>query len=891
MRWLRAIVLRVRGLWRNGAAADAIAEELSAHVAMHTEDGVRAGMNREEARRRALVRLGGAEQVKQAYRERATAPGLEGILRDVRFAVRQLAKSRGFTLAAVLTLALGIGANAAVFSVIDAVLLRPLPYRNSDRLVVIWQTDATHRGTGAWFDSYREFEAWKQNSRSFETLAALSWAGGGAETMRWRDKPVDVLTIAASADFFDMVGASAQLGRTFLAADLKNPCTLVLSHAFWEQRLEAARDIAGQSVKLGDTPCQIVGVMPKSFSFYPTTTNAWSLITPQSSYAKNPWEKMTGAFGLLKPGVTRAAAEAELAAIQGRVAAEAPPALAMMRDWQPVILDLKSNFTWLAGRNLRTGLWVLMAAAGVVLLMACVNVANLLLGRAIEREREMAVRAALGAGRGRLFGQMLVESMLLAAAGAASGVMLAEGLIRWFRAANPVELPPGDVVALDWRVLLFAASIALSASLLFGMLPAWRGSQVDPNATLKGAGPNQSAHGAAQGMSQALVVLQVALSMVLAAGTGLLCESLLNFAETKTGYRLDHLLTARVRLTEKTYPDAASRLRFADELGRRVTALPGVRALSLGSDVIPRGGGLFTVQGDSRLASHPGASDELEVSGNYFSTLEIRLLRGRTFDGRDRPDTQQVAIVNEALVQKYFGGADPTGRAVKLSRADDASAPWLTVVGLVSDVKTTTVFQEMGYVVEPTVFRPLAQNPPATLSLVALADGAPMDLTANVEQQLAAIDRDLLLSGAQTMEAMHAADLEPPQFRTVLAGGFAVLALLLAIVGLYGVLARLVLRRTREIGIRMALGADRERILRSVLQHAARMTMAGIALGVAGASIAVHLIRGLLYGIRGGGAAELAAVSAGMLLVAVAAAWRPARRAASIDPMEALRME
>jgi predicted permease len=523
--------------------------------------------------------------------------------------------------------------------------------------------------------------------------------------------------------------------------------------------------------------------------------------------------------------------------------------------------------------------------------MACVNVANLLLGRAVEREREMALRAALGSGRRRLFAQMLTEALLLALAGTAGGVGLAFAMVRWFRAVNPVELPPGNAISLDWRVLLFSTAIGIAAALAFGVLPAWRGSRIDPNTILKNGGPNQSAHASAQRTAQTLVVLQVALSMVLIAGTALVCESLFNFAETNMGYRLDHLLTAQVWLPQTRYADPASRLRFAGELERRFSAVPGVQAVALGSAPIPQGGGLFSVEGDSQLANHPGSSDELEVSANYFSTLQIPLLRGRRFDGRDRNDTQQVAIVNQALVKKYFGGGDAIGHAVKLSRADDKSAPWLTVVGVVADMKTTTVFKEMGYVIEPTVFRPLAQSPPSMPAMVVLAGGNPADLTGNLQQQLSSIDPDLVLSGVETMQAMHAADLSQPRFRTVLAGGFAVLALLLAIVGLYSVLSRLVARRTREIGIRMALGADRTRVLGSILRRALMMTLAGAILGIAGAVIVAHLIRGLLYGIQAGGAAEFAVVTAAMLILALLAAWRPARRAASVDPIQALRSE
>ncbi|MGB6689991.1 MAG: ABC transporter permease, partial [Terracidiphilus sp.] len=315
MRALRATFLRILGVFGARRGEDDLGAELQSHIDLHTSEGVRAGLSPEEARRQALIRLGGAGQVKQAYRERGTLLWLECILRDVRFALRQLRKSPGFAFAAVVTLALGIGANAAVFSIVEAVLLRPLPYKNPDRLVVIWQADPAHRASGGWFDTYREFEAWKQNSRSFERLAALTWATGPRSAL-WQGKPIDLLAIPASVDFFDMLGVNPQIGRTFAQSDLRNGCTLVLSHAFWEQKLGSPGDIIGQGLKLGDTPCQVVGVMAKNFSFYPTATDAWTLITPTSEFAKKPWDAQTGAFGLLKPGVTRAAAEAELAAIQ-----------------------------------------------------------------------------------------------------------------------------------------------------------------------------------------------------------------------------------------------------------------------------------------------------------------------------------------------------------------------------------------------------------------------------------------------------------------------------------------------------------------------------------------------------------------------------------------------
>jgi putative ABC transport system permease protein len=505
----------------------------------------------------------------------------------------------------------------------------------------------------------------------------------------------------------------------------------------------------------------------------------------------------------------------------------------------------------------------------------------------------MAVRAALGSGRGRLFSQMFTEALLLALAGAASGVLLAFALLHWFRAANPIELPPGNAVTLDWRVLLFSAVIGVGSAIAFGLLPAWRGSRTDPNAALKSGGSNQSTHASAQRTSQILVVVQVALSMVLLAGTGLLTESLWKLASTQLGYRTDHVFTASINLPEAHYGDVAARSRFTAVFAQKIAALPGVRTVAFGSSFTPTDIGLFSIEGgaNTEKAKHAETVHVQDVSASYFPALEIPLLRGRLFDARDAKGAQPAAIVNEALAKRYFGNADPIGRVIKLSHADDPAEPWLTIVGVVADVKTTTVFQEMGYVVEPAVYRPLTQSAPASLALMVVAQGSPLDLTSSVQRQLSSIDEGLILSGIETMQAKHAEDLSPPRFRTALSGGFALLALALAIVGLYGVLARLVARRTREIGIRMALGADRERILRSILRRAAALAAAGVVFGIAGSAIAAHLIRGLLYGIRAGGAVELAAVAAAMQLVAILAAWQPARHAASIDPMKALRTE
>jgi len=817
---------------------------------------------------------------------RQSAKRFSNLQRDLRYGIRQLKRSPGFALMAVLTLAMGVGANTAIFSLIEGVLLRPLPYQHPDRLVVVWQTDAFHHDSGAYFNAYREFEAWRQNSRSFESLAALTWATGPT-TMLWQAKPIDALAIPASVDFFSMLGKSAAMGRTFSQGDL-SACTLVLAFHFWQQKLGAPRDIVGRSLTLGKSSCTIVGVMPKNFSFYPVATDAWSLITPTGELAQKPWNNMVGAFGLLKPGVTRAAAEAELAAIQAQVLPEAPGDLKLMRTLSPDVLDLNSNFTWLAGRNLRKGLWMLLGASLLILLLASVNVGSLVFSRAISRAREMAMRAAIGASRRRLVGQAFTESVVLGIAGTAAGVAVAAALLGWFRAANPIELPPGATIALDWRVLVFTALSGIASSIVFGIFPAWHASQTDVNSVLKSGSVNQTPAMGAQRMTQSMVVVQVALSMVLLAGAGLLSESLWKLSTTNLGYRSDHLFTARIHLPPDRY-GASAPSRLAQTLASSLGALPGVASVGLGSDFVPRGLNQVSIAGQPENSRSDVATQE--VSETAIQTLRIPLLRGRLFDARDAKDTQPVAIINEALAKDYFGAADPLGHAIKFGRADDTSKPWLTVVGIVADVKTTTVFQEMGYVEQPAVYRPLSQSTPESLALMIAVNGSPLALVSEIQQRLSSVDANLILSAIDDLRTEQAEQLSQPRFRTVLLSGFAALALALALVGIYGVLSQTVTRRARDIGIRMALGASRDRILLSVLVHACAMTVTGIVIGSALAAAGVRMIHGMLYGIAAQGAGELGVAAIALLLVAAGPASIPAWRAASIDPIRVLRDE
>ena len=532
---------------------------------------------------------------------------------------------------------------------------------------------------------------------------------------------------------------------------------------------------------------------------------------------------------------------------------------------------------------------MLSGAVGFILLMTCLNVTNLLLSRSSVRSREMAVRTALGSGRARLIQQMLTESLMLALGGAGIGVMLAVSMIHWFRSANPVELPPGNVVALDWRVLLFAALLGVGSAIAIGLIPAWRASGVDPNFVLNNGERSVGRDVSAQRTSRALVVMQMALSLMLFVGAGLLAASLWKMASTRLGYRTDGVLTAKINLPKEHYADADARSRFAARLAEKISALSGVEAVAAASSFTPMGENALSVEGDAGFS--PGGIATQSVSPGFFAAMEIPVFRGRVFDTQDRKETQQVAIVNEALANKYLPHGDPIGRAVKLSRADDASQPWLRIIGVVGDIKTTTVFQEMGYIEQPAVYRPLTQDPPASLSLMVLTKEIPSGLVGGIEQQLASLDRDLPLASVTTMKDQQSAVLSQPRFRTVLFGSFAALALVLAIVGLYGVLVQLVARRTREIAVRMALGASRRMVLVSVIREALILAAAGLLLGVAGSAFGVRVLTGLLYQVRAENAAMFALAAGILMLAALLASLNPAWRAASVDPMQSLRSE
>ena len=803
------------------------------------------------------------------------------LLSDLRYAFRSLLRAPSFTLAVVAVLALGIGANTAIFSIVDAVLLKPLPYRYPERLTIIWQSDAAHRASGAWFDTYREFEQWAQYSKGFEKLAAFTWAHQPI-TVRLQGKLERVLGIPVTTSFFSTLGVKAAHGRTFAPEDSQNACAVVLSDAFWHGELGGS-DIVGRTLIVDDKPCLVAGIMPNDSSFYPKRTQLWMLIPPQGEYAKHPWNSMVGVVGLLSPGVTRASAEAELTALQAQVISEAPPE-SVLRNAEPVVLDLQSEFVWLTGRNLRVSLILLFAAVTFVLLIACGNVATLFLGRAAERQREFGVRAALGSSRLRIIRQLLTESLLLSVSGAVLGMFLATAGIRYLNAANPVDLPPGNPITIDWQILAFTAFLAILSAVLFGLAPAWKASRYDLNAILKNA--SRRSHLS----SKYFVVSEVALSLVLLAGAALMIESLHRLISTPLGFEPAHLLAANIDLPSKTYSTADQRLNFYHALKNGVLDLPGVQGVAF-APLSFSGSTALSVEGKRGEYHGAVANDVSEaiVDADYFRVTEVPLLKGREFDVTDQQKTLPVAIVNEALARKYFQG-DPVGQHIKLGKPEDKN-PWLTVVGVVGNVKGFVVFKEMGYVTDPCVYLPLTQSPDSRVAIFVRSSQDPRVLTLAIRREFSHLDGSLPPLDLTTMHDWLSQFYTQPRLRALLLSIFGSLGLVLCSIGIFGVVSQSVAQRRHEIGIRMALGARQRDTLHLVLREGLGFVAVGILIGAAGALALTRAISGLLYGVTPTDPQTLAAVAALLIFVALAACYIPARRAIRVDPMIVLRHE
>jgi predicted permease len=812
---------------------------------------------------------------------------MTGFLQDLRYALRQLRKSPGFTATAVITLALGIGASAAVFSIFDAVVLRPLPYRDASRLVAIWSSELHQPGTKI-FAPYRDFQEFKSRSHSFEALAAVTWARAG-EILTWHGSAHQVLAIPTSAEFFSLLGTPAEFGRTFEPQDLQYGCTVVLAHSFWQADLGSPRDIVGSALVLSDKPCTVVGIMPGRFEFYPRETSLWTLITPGSEYAKEPFDSAVGIFGRLRQGASIASAERELVGLHRSVVQESP-AGSWVAQTTPIVRDMREEFTWMSGRNLYASILILGGAVGLLLIIACLNVANLLLVRSDERQRELAVRSALGSGRSRLIRYLLTETLLISFAGALIGIFLAVMAVRYFNAATPVELPPGNHVQVNLDVLGFSVIVTMLTGLLCGFIPIRRALHVDLNEVLKQSGRTRVGRSART--ARGFVVGQAALSMIMLAAAGLLIESIVKLDAVPLGLQPDQVLAAQIALPPASYSTVEKRATFYSRVLASVRALPAVENVALCSALGPYNGGAaspITIRGQAPI-DNLEAINQVEISDDYFSVLRMRWLSGRRFDSRDRTGSQLVAIVNEQFVHKYLPKRDPLGTQIKLGNPGDNLA-WLTVVGVVGSEQRMTVYHEMGYVEPALVYLPIDQKSDTSMGLAVRVVRNHLALGPLLQHEISVLDWNVPVFDIKTMSERYSEFLAYPQFRAALMGVLAGLTLLLAAIGFYGVLAHIVVQRTQEIGVRMALGAQRREVLSMVVLGGTKLAIMGVSCGAVAGLVLTRAMTALLYGVADNDPTIFCCAAALLICVALMATYIPARRAAKFDPMVALRYE
>jgi predicted permease len=856
---------------------DDLDQDIREHIERETQDNIDRGMSPGEARYAALRKFGNVTRVKEETREVWSTVWLEHLAQDIRFGLRTLRKSPSFTIVAILTLALGIGANTAIFSVVNAVLLRPLPYKNAARIV--WAAERFPFNQDSAVVLSPDFLVWKDGNDVFEKIGAFGGSSGANLTGAAEAERVSVTNV--TTDLFELLGIQPLIGRTFLPDEAKEVRSHValLNEVLWRNRFGADSHIVGKTINLDGTAYTVVGVMPGGIR-YPRA-DVWSPLALDSETfsAHSPRWMMLTVIGLLKPGVTLDQAKANLQVLTKRMDQLYPPEAARFRaNAHADVVPLHDVLV----RDVRSLLFILLGAVGLVLLIACANVANLLLSRAAARSREIAVRATLGAGRWRLVQQMLTESLLLAASGALFGLVAGFWGTQLLKQLIPSDLPSS--VTVEWRTLAFVAALAILSVMLFGLVPALIASISNVNESLKD-GPLVKRHRASR-LRSFLVLAEISLSLVLLVGAGLLVRSFLRLTEVPLGFEPSHLVLATVQRPLTLGYDSPQHAVFFREALDRINALPGVQSADM-TRQYPLGE-LNNAAIQLRLADgtlyRPGTPILLDtISPGYFRTMGIPLLKGRFFDDHDSADAQRVAILSESLARGAFKEHDPLGQRFSIG----PNAPESTVVGVVADTRNSTLDQNP----LPEIFAPYLQQPSFVMSFVVRSKADPHGLAGDVRQALLTVDKDQPLSELQTMDDLLASSVAPRRFQVLLVGLFAVLALALAAVGIYGLIAYSVGQRTHEIGIRMALGAQRLNVMKLVLGEGTLLALGGVALGIAGALWLTRFLGSFLFEVKPTDPITFACVAILLTVVALAASYIPARRAMRVDPMVALRYE
>jgi putative ABC transport system permease protein len=796
------------------------------------------------------------------------------VLRDARYAIRQLGKTPGFTMVAVLTIALGIGATSAIFSVVNGVLLRPLPYPNPDDLVRVHEIVPQY---GRFSVAPATFLDWRKQATTFERIVALN---GGSATITGNDGPERVTTTSVSWDLFDLLRVSPVLGRSFTEAEDapgKNG-VIVLSHGMWQRRFGGDPGVLGRTLSLSGEPVTIVGVMPPDFFFSSRDTQLWRPI------ALNPTKATRGGHFLgvvarLKPGISLPQASAEMKAISERLAAQYPDTSA---NESAEVIQLKEQVVG----TIRPALLTLFAAVAVVILIACANVANLLLVRASIREKEMAIRGALGAGRRRLVLQLLAESLVLATAGGALGLLLAYLAIPAVRTLSAGSIPRVNDVSIDGSVLAFSLGLTLLTGIIFGLAPAWHASRPGIGEVLKEGG-RSSVASSGRWLRSGLMVVEVALSIVLLVGAVLLLRSFSRITGVDPGFRADNVLAFRVTLPNKSYPESRQSIAFYDGLLARLETLPQVRTAGMVQTLPMRGDYMlsFTIQGRPPLKPNSAPSANYRaVSPGYFQALRIPMKRGRTFTPQDVEKSTMVAVVDEAFVQRHFPNEDPIGRGIDIGNGTDG---FYQIVGIVGSVR----YEGLGSSPEPTMYVPFKQDVFSTMWMVVRTDGDPAQLSSAARQVVRELDPSLPAYSIVTLASVVSDSVAQRRFSMLLLVAFALIALFLAAIGLYGVVAYTVSQRTQEIGVRMAIGAQRGDVLRLIVGGGMRLALIGVVMGLAGALALARVVSGMLFDVTPFDPASYGTTAGVLLAVAALACYMPARRAMRVDPLTALRQE